>query len=214
MPIVFFPNLVGVHSNLLKDICTVVICLHLVFKAFVKQRVHIVEGPKLINTIFTRCMYVWCMFSTPLWAPRDHHVYITMFKLDGLGLADHEHWGMSIKSTQLILDYSETLKRSQLNERSDFGNLVFDAAKFAPATSFSMPQPLHPHVLRDRKWSEMAVWMQGPARIVRYFEHQDIKSYIVCQSDGLSQKEFEHGYQYFSTTASMWKINTFLSDVS
>ena len=38
--------------------------------------------------------------------------------MDGLGLADHEHWGMSIKSTQLVLDYSETLKRSRLNEEA------------------------------------------------------------------------------------------------
>ena len=39
-----------------------------------------------------------------------------MFKIDGLGLADHEHWGMSIKSTYLVLEYSETLKISRLNE--------------------------------------------------------------------------------------------------
>ena len=51
------------------------------------------------------------MFSTPFRAPRDHHAYNTMFKMDGLGLADHEYWGMSIKSTHLVLDYSETLKR-------------------------------------------------------------------------------------------------------
>ena len=38
--------------------------------------------------------------------------------MDGLGLADHEHWGMRIKSTQLVLDYSETLKRSRLNEEA------------------------------------------------------------------------------------------------
>ena len=56
------------------------------------------------------------MFSTPFRAARDHHEYITMFKMDGLGLADHEHWSMSIKSTHLALDYLETLKRSGLNE--------------------------------------------------------------------------------------------------
>ena len=40
-----------------------------------------------------------------------------MSKTDGwIGsqVADHEHWGMSIKSTQLVLDYSETLNRSWL----------------------------------------------------------------------------------------------------
>ena len=58
------------------------------------------------------------MSSTPFRAPCDHHVYVTMFKLDGLCLADHEQWGMSIKSTQLVLDYSETLKRSQSNEEA------------------------------------------------------------------------------------------------
>ena len=58
------------------------------------------------------------MFSTPFWAAHDHHACITMFKMDGLGFADHEHWGMSIKSTHLLLDYSETLKRSQLNEQA------------------------------------------------------------------------------------------------
>ena len=52
---------------------------------------------------------VCSMFLTPFQAPRDHHAYITMFKMDGLGLADHEHWGMSIKSTQLVLDYSTLL---------------------------------------------------------------------------------------------------------
>ena len=47
-------------------------------------------------------------------------IYITMFRMDGLGrgLADHERWGMSIKSTQLVLDYSEPLKRSRLNEEA------------------------------------------------------------------------------------------------
>ena len=58
------------------------------------------------------------MLSTPFRALCDHHVYITMFKMDGLGLAEHEHWGMSIKSTQRVLDYSETLKRSRLNEEA------------------------------------------------------------------------------------------------
>ena len=34
------------------------------------------------------------MFSTPFQAPCDHHVFITkMFKMDGVGLADHEQWG-------------------------------------------------------------------------------------------------------------------------
>ena len=58
------------------------------------------------------------MFSTSLRTPRAHHLYITMFKMDGLGLADHEHMGVSIQSTQLVLDYSETLKRSRLNEEA------------------------------------------------------------------------------------------------
>ena len=58
------------------------------------------------------------MFSTLFQAPCDHHVYIPMFKIDGLGLADREHWGMRIQSTRLVLDYSETLKRSQLNEEA------------------------------------------------------------------------------------------------
>ena len=35
-------------------------------------------------------------------------------------------------------------------------------------------------------------------RIVGYFEHQDVKSDIVSQSDGLGKEEFERGYQYFS----------------
>ena len=62
-------------------------------------------------------MYDVCsMFSKP---PLDRHVYITMFKMDGLGLADHERWDMSIKSTHLVLDYSETLKRSRLNEEAN-----------------------------------------------------------------------------------------------
>ena len=34
-------------------------------------------------------------------------------------------------------------------------------------------------------------------RIILYFEHQGVKSYIVSQSDGLERKEFERGYQYF-----------------
>ena len=40
--------------------------------------------------------------------------------------------------------------------------------------------------------------MQGPAWIVRYFEHQDVKSYIVSQSAGLGKTEFERGFQHFS----------------
>ena len=58
------------------------------------------------------------MFSTHFRALRDHNVYITMFKKDGLGLADHEHWGMSTKSTHLVLDYSATLKISRLHEEA------------------------------------------------------------------------------------------------
>ena len=79
------------------------------------------------------------MFSIPFRAARDHHIYITMFKTDGLGLTDHEHWGMSVKSTHLALDYSDMLKRSWLHEEASF------------ATLFSMPLPLHLHVLHDRK---------------------------------------------------------------
>ena len=60
---------------------------------------------------------VCCMFLTPFQAACDHHEYITLFKMDGLGLADHEQWGMCIKSTHLALDYSETLKTSRLNEK-------------------------------------------------------------------------------------------------
>ena len=66
------------------------------FLLFVKQIVNIVEGPKLINIIH-EVVYVWCMFSTPFQAPCDHHVYIKMIKMDGLGLADHEHWGIEHK---------------------------------------------------------------------------------------------------------------------
>ena len=64
-------------------------------------------------------MYDVCsMFSTPFPAPRDHHVYITLFKMDGLGLADHEHWDINIKSTHPVLDYSETLQTSRLHEEA------------------------------------------------------------------------------------------------
>ena len=43
------------------------------------------------------------MLSTPLRAPRDHHIaYNTMFKMDGLGLADHEHWGMRDVEKKLV----------------------------------------------------------------------------------------------------------------
>ena len=56
----------------------------------------------------------------------DHHANITMFKMDGLGLADHEHAGMSIKSTHPVFNYSETLKRSRSNEEAS------DARRFHP----------------------------------------------------------------------------------
>ena len=63
-------------------------------------------------------MYVRCVFSAPFRAAHDNYVYITMFNMDGLGLADYEHWGMSINSTHLVLDYSPTLKRSRLHEEA------------------------------------------------------------------------------------------------
>ena len=54
-------------------------------------------------------------------------------------------------------------------------------------------------VWRDRKRSEIEMADEcRDLRIVPYFEHQDVKSYIVSQSDGLSKNEFERGYQYFS----------------
>ena len=69
------------------------------------------------------------MFSTPFRALPDNYVYITMFKMDGLGLADHEHWGMSIKSTHLVLDYSlnysQTLKRSWLHEEASVARCFY-----------------------------------------------------------------------------------------
>ena len=65
------------------------------------------------------------MFSTPFQAPCDHHVYITMFKMDGLGLAEHKHWGMSVKSFQLVLEYSETLKTKSVKGSEATQKLCF-----------------------------------------------------------------------------------------
>ena len=82
------------------------------------------------------------MFSTRFQAPCDLHVYITIFKMDGLGFADHEHWGMSIKTTQLVLDYSETLKRSRSNEEASVAMVFFFLFLFfflSSSSSFFFP---------------------------------------------------------------------------
>ena len=59
------------------------------------------------------------MFSTPFQAACDHHVYITMFKMGGLGLLGHEHLGHEhkINPTRIGL-FRNVEKKSRLNEEA------------------------------------------------------------------------------------------------
>ena len=56
--------------------------------------------------------------------------------MDWVLMHDHEHWGMSIKSTHLVLDYSQTLKLCRLHDEASvarrFHSLGWRVASLGP----------------------------------------------------------------------------------
>ena len=115
---------------------------------------NIVDGSKLSNIMFTRVYTVRCMLSPPFPAICRHYIYIKMFTMDAMCFSYHEHWGMRITWTHVVLDYSYTYKISWLHEVSvvmHFQHLCWRVAWPGPC----------------RCW----IWLWNPVHeLIRYWE--------------------------------------------